>query len=223
VISYPAPAMSQGDDQRLLLKIGNIVFPNGFEQRQNENCLRIWVEASPDEHPEAGSKALANFQVVLGLLRAWHNEAGKLADEERRGLGPGAVCDEQGNQYIFLSSVLIYHPEPDLTPLAQAAHRGIRTSSYLQNSLLLNGRQNRTSADYYMIHEYSKMELGGTKRVAEALGISTKAQGRLTDSANNLSPLLGGRHAKNRPTVPLDLTKQGEIVGRLLRSWVELH
>ena len=71
-----------------------------------------------------------------------------------------------------------------------------------------------------MIHEYAEMEFGGTKGIDSSLGLSVKSQSRLTKSANNLSPLVGGRHAKGDAVAPMDLDEQCEYVAELLRLWI---
>ena len=96
----------------------------------------------------------------------------------------------------------------------------IQTSEELRNALWLNGRAGRTAADYYMIHEYAAMELGGTSGVREALGISARDQDRLTQSANNLSLLEGGRHAKTTGVARWSLEEQREFTAALIRIWI---
>jgi hypothetical protein len=72
-----------------------------------------------------------------------------------------------------------------------------------------------------MIHEYARQEFGGDKGIRDALGLSTHDQERLTASANNLSPLLGGRHAKQRKVDALwNLEEQRDFVAELLRRWI---
>jgi hypothetical protein len=224
VISYPAPLLCQHDDAKLLLEIAEIVLPGSLRQYPNENGLRIWVDGDSTGHPEAGRRALAKFQISLGVLRAWRTEAGRLANEERRGLGPGSVRDETGNQYMFVGAILVYSNTDDALLLAAAASRGITASRRLENCLWIYGRESRTSADYYMIHEYAKQEFSGPTGVANNIGVSATSQSRLTRSINNMSPLEGGRHAIERnPDVPMDLDVQAQFVGDLLRAWIGMY
>jgi len=222
MISYPAPALCQGSDVEVLLHIGSIVFPERIKRDPSENGLRIWIEGDPKDI-ESGIAALAQFQIVLGILRAWKTEAGQLADEQRRGLGKGSVRDEMGKQYFVLGSVISYNFPDDVEPLAVAASSGVQNSEPLRNSLWLNGRQGRTSADFYMIYEYAQRELHGTAGINAKLGLSRKLQQRLTNAANNLSPLEGGRHATGQVAACMTLDEQADFISDLLRSWILLY
>jgi hypothetical protein len=70
-----------------------------------------------------------------------------------------------------------------------------------------------------MIYEYAEQAFGGPKEIRQALELSTSSQERLTNSANNLSPLLGGRHANTRAGPSMKLTEQREYIANLLRRW----
>jgi hypothetical protein len=96
----------------------------------------------------------------------------------------------------------------------------IGASQDLRDALLLNGRASRTSADFFMIYEYAKRDLGGTKGITAALGISDNQQERLGQSANNLSPLDGGRHVSEHNHAPWSLEEQQEFTADLLRRWI---
>jgi hypothetical protein len=108
----------------------------------------------------------------------------------------------------------------EIETLAANASRGISASQNLRNALWLNGRANRTAADFYMIYEYAEREFGGRKGIRDALGLSDKSQSRLTSSANNVSPLEGGRHAKGVEVAVMRLDEQREYVSELLRLWI---
>jgi hypothetical protein len=220
MISFPAPAICQGADEDLLIEIGAVIFPGCIKRWPGENGLRLWVEGDPTDSA-ARTEALAKFQTVLGVLRAWRSGAGELRDERRAGLGEGSVRDEAGNQWVMVDPALGYGiAGGEIEKLSASAFQGIRVSQNLRNALWLNGRTNRTAADFYMIYEYAEKELKGSKGIRAALGLSDDSQDRLTRSANNLSPLEGGRHAEGGAAVAMTLDEQREYVARLLRLWI---
>ncbi|WP_037267472.1 hypothetical protein [Kibdelosporangium aridum] len=187
------------------------------------NGLRIWVDG--DLRDEATRvDAVARFQTLLGILRAWRSEAGELRDEQRAGLGEGPVCDEAGNQFLSIGPVRTYTTfGGEIEWFAECTRRGVGMSQHLRNALWLNGRLNRTAADFYMIHEYAGVEFGGSLGIRDKLKLSTNSQGRLTRAANNLSPLEGGRHAKQSGEAGMTLDEQRTYVADLLRRWINLH
>lgn len=65
-----------------------------------------------------------------------------------------------------------------------------------------------------------KNEFGGPKGVRDALGVSVKNQRRLTQSAKNLSPLAGGRHAVGTNQAIWSLSEQPTFVSGLLLQWI---
>lgn len=219
-ISFPAPALCQGGDQDLLVAIGDIAYPSFVERPSNENGLRLWVEG---DRSDPGSKALATamFQTLLGALRAFRAEAGELRDEQLAGLGAGSVRDEAGNQWVEVGTVREFATlGGEVEAFATDLRAAIANSQALRNALWLNGRPGRTAADYYMIHEYAQGNLGGKRGVRAALGISGHAQEKLTGSANNLSPLEGGRHAKGIGSASWSLEEQRAFTADLLRRWI---
>lgn len=221
VISFPAPALCQFADQELLLWFGEIISPGFVELPRTENGLRLWLEGDPSDETVAQTAA-AKFQTLLGVLRAWRADAGELREERLRGLGEGSVRDQAGNQWIKVGTAVAYvsFGRDDVDQFARQARRGIGDSQNLENALWLNGRPNRTGADYYMIHEYAVREFGGNRGVGAALDVSVNAQERLTTSANNLSPLQGGRHARAARIAPLDLNGQRRFTSELLQRWI---
>lgn len=223
LISYPAPDLCQGSDEDLLLRIGEIIFPGSVERPSGENGLRVWAAGDPREL-ETRRVAIAKFQTLLGALRAWRPNAGELRDEQMSGLGAGSVRDKAGNQWAFAGTAVSYAiVDGEIENFAENARKGIDASLHLQDALWLNGRANRTAAVFYMIHEYAQMEFDGTKGVRDALGITIDAQGRLTASANNLSPLDGGRHVKYQGPVHLTLDEQRQFAASLLRQWISRY
>jgi hypothetical protein len=223
VISFPAPALCQGADEELLIQVGAVVFPGCIKRWPGENGLRIWVHGNPTD-PRAAVDARERFQIVLGVIRAWRWGAGELVDERRAGLGERSVRDEAGNQWVMVGPAIAYGiAGGEIESLAAGASRGISTSMNLRNALWLNGRANRTAADFYMIYEYARREFDGPRGIRKALGLSEDSQERLTKSANNLSPLEGGRHVDGRVAAPMSLNEQGEYIAQLLRQWVRRY
>jgi hypothetical protein len=221
LISFPAPALCQGGDEDLLVAIGDIVYPGCVKRPLNKNGLRLWVEGDPSD-PEAKALATAKFQTLLGALRAFRAEAGELREEQLAGLGAGSVRDEAGNQWIGVGTVRVFATfGGEVEAFAARVRAAIDKSQGLRNALWLNGRLGRTAVDYYMIHEYAQADLGGTKGVRKALGISANAQKRLTASANNLSPLEGGRHARGTGSASWTLEEQRAFTADLLRRWIQ--
>ncbi len=220
VISYRAPQLCQGRDEEVLSRIAEVIFPGTLKGWPRENGFWLWVEG--EETNEATAEAaVAKFQTLLGVLRAWRAEAGELQQEWLSGRGQEAR-DAEGNQWVRVGRVISYGiVGPELEVFADKARQWIEASEAIRNALWLNGRANRTAADYYMIHEYSQVEFGGTNGVRTALGISTKAQSRLTQSANQLSPLKGGRHVKGGRLAPMTLEQQREFVADPLRRWIK--
>jgi len=223
MISFPAPTLCHMADEDLMVSIGAVMFPECIKRWPGENGLRLWVEGTPTD-PAARFDAVAKFQTVLGVLRAWRQGAGQLAEELRAGLGHGSVRDEGGNPWILAGPAVSYgRLGGEIERLAAGTSRGITGSQNLRNALWLNGRTNRTAADYYMIHEYAGHEFGGSSGLTKELGLSGKSQGRLTQSANNLSPLQGGRHATSRGIALLTLDEQGGFIAELMCKWIEQY
>lgn len=221
-ISFPAPALVQGSDEEVLVEMADIIFP-GAVDRGNGNGLRVWVEGNPGD-PESTILAAGIFQTLLGALRAWRPSAGELREEMLGGVGQGSVRDEKGNQWMEVGPAVAHlRTGGEVEAFATRAAAAIATSEGLRNALWVFGRAGRTSADYYMIHEYAAMDLGGKNGVREALGISNSDQDRLTQSANNLSPLEGGRHARTMGVAPWSLEDQREFTADLVRRWIRLR
>jgi hypothetical protein len=62
-----------------------------------------------------------------------------------------------------------------------------------------------------MIHEYAARDLGGARGITAALGITGNQQARLAQSANNLSPMDGGRHVGEHKKTPQLRAEEIEI------------
>jgi hypothetical protein len=221
VISYKAPELCQAADEDLLLQMGKAIFRGFVSRDEDEGGLRLWV-AGKTPNKASGTKAEAKFQTLLGILRAWRSGAGEVVDERRGGLGQdGAARDDNGTQYLTLRPVAIYVGVGDeVRSHAKNAALAIKASQNIRNALWLSGRTNRTAADFYMIHEYAEHDLGGKKGITAKLGISGKQQDNLTQSANNLSPLAGGRHARGQKAAPWTLKEQEEFTADMLRRWI---
>lgn len=220
MISYSAPALCQGSDEDLILLAGEIILPGSVRPWPGENGLRIWVEGWDQPDDRAAVIARDRFQVLLGVLRSWRADAGQLRHERLAGLGEGSRRDIAGNQWVSVGTAVEYVTGQDeFTRLVDAAAIAIAQSQPLRNALWLNGRADRTAADYYMIHEYAKNEFGDKKRLRDRLGISVNEQERLEQSANKLSPLEGGRHMENGPA-PWDLHQCRNFTANLLGQWI---
>jgi hypothetical protein len=221
MISYKAPELCLGADQDLLLAMGKAVFRGLVRRDEDEGGLRLWV-AGKIPSKASQTKAEAQFQTLLGVLRAWQSDAGELVEERLGGLGQGgAARDDRGTQYLTLPPLPIHASVGDeVRSHAKNAALAIKMSQDIRNALWLNGRSNRTAADFYMIHEYAEHDLGGKKGITARLGISGKQQDKLTQSANNLSPLEGGRHATGQKGVPWTLEEQREFTADMLRRWI---
>ena len=226
-ISYPAPAFCQFDDEEVVLRLGGIIFPGTVERIPRENGLRLWVAGNPRDPASAAvasKTAVTHFQILLGALRAWRPDVGRLSEEVRGGLGTGPVRDDSGNQYISMTTLIVYAiPDHQLDALGLAVRRGLESSEPLRQALEIHGRLNRTSADYYMIHELAENEFGGKQGIRDRLGISKTRQDEFTRSANRLSPSAGGRHAKATHEVPLDLDGQNTFISALMMSWIDTY
>jgi hypothetical protein len=220
-VSFPSPALVQGSDEELILQIGSFVYPDFLTRVQGENGLRMWVEGDPKD-PGAQALAAAMFQRLLGALRIYRTDAGQLADEQRKGVGAGSVRDEKGNHYVTVGTVIVRPTFPgEVEAFATRVRSAMNNSLQLTNALWLNGRTGRTAADYYMIHEYAQMEFGGVKEVRDALNVSAAEQDKLKQSANNLSPLEGGRHALLTGSAPWTLEQQQKFTAELLMRWID--
>lgn len=222
LISFPAPDLCEFADQEALVWLGETISPGFIEQPRSENGLRLWVEGEPADD-EAAERALGDFQTLLGVLRAWRQGAGELREERLGGLGEGSVRDQAGNQWVKVHPAVAYitFGKDDVQRFAHQAREAMKESENLHDALRINGRPNRTSADYYLIYEYAEAEFGGKKGIREALGPSENAQDLFTASANNLSPLRGGRHARGDGIARMDLGGQRRFTSHFLRSWIQ--
>jgi hypothetical protein len=205
-----------------MITISRTIFPDCITRQPGQNGLRIWVQGNPVD-PSTAADARAKFQTILGVLRCWIPGAGELRDEQLGGLGAGVTQDQSGNRWVNLGPAVQYEiDENELQQFCTNAVRGIRASVNLANALWLFGRANRTAADFYMVHEYAVMQFHDTKGIRDRLAFPLKLQSRLTKSANNLSPLSGGRHATHGKVSKLmSLQEQANCAGGLLRAWID--
>ena len=128
----------------------------------------------------------------------------------------------QGNQWVTAGTSIAYAIAGGEDRIdAERAAVALDKSQHLRNALWLNGRANRNAADFYMIYEYATREFGGEEGVAMALGFSRSEQKQLTQSANNLSPLDGGRHVGQQKLAPWPLGHQTGFIAEMLRRWIE--
>jgi hypothetical protein len=221
----PAPALSQEADVSLILELGAIIFPGFVERNPVGNDLRLKYDG---DYKDASlvQKAGDQFQVLLGILRAWRPIAGQRADEVRPGIGAGSIRDEHGNQIIMMGTAIAYSTVgSEIAKYARDAKAASERSPHLRKALWLNGQRGRSAAQFYMVYECAKADFENPKAIASALcginnGITNAAIKRFKSSANNLTPTEGGRHARGSRTADWDLADQTRFIARFLRSWI---
>jgi hypothetical protein len=221
VVAYiPAPALCQGADEDVILEISEIVFPDFVHRNKHKNGLQMKVAGNylDKSRPKIASD---QFQILLGILRAWRSVAGQRVDEIRPGIGEGSIRDEHGNQVVMLGSVISYAlVGAEVEAYARQAKVAVERSRCLRNALWLHGRRDRNSADFFMIYEYAEMDFAGRKAIVSELGVADRDIGRLKNSANNLAPTEGGRHATETGTTEWSLDDQREFVAKFLNRWI---
>lgn len=215
-----APALCQGADEDQIIEMGAIIFPGFVQRNPGANGLRLNLEG--DYKDDSLLKTAADqFQTLLGVLRAWRPLAGQRVDEVRPGIGPGSIRDEHGNQLVMLGSVISYATfGSKVEAYAREAKLASKHSQHLCNALWLNGRRDRNAADFYMVYEYAEDDLGGRKAIVAALGVADNDITRLKNSANNLAPTDGGRHANGSGTAEWGLDDQMGFVACFLKRWI---
>lgn len=220
VAYFPAPALCQGADEDILIELGAIILPDFVLRLSDANGLRLRLEG--DYRDEALLKIAADqFQILLGILRAWRSVAGERVDEIRPGIGQGPIRDEHGNQLVKLRSAIAYMTAgSEVKAYARDVRLALQSSLHLRNALWLHGRRDRNSADFFMIYEYAEKDLGGQNSIVATLGVTNNDIERLTRSANNLAPTEGGRHAKSTGTAVWNLGAQREFIAGFLRKWI---
>lgn len=216
----PAPDLCQGADEEVLLEMGSIICEGLIDRMPNANGLRLRVAG--DYLDSALLEVAANeFQVLLGIIRAWKSIAGERRDEFRPGLGSGSVRDENGNQVVHVGTAIMYRAsKEEIQQFAVQASVALNKSQALRNALWLNGRRGRNAADYYMVYEYAEAEFCGGPNISKALDVSMSDISRLRQSANNLCPTMGGRHAGSETVPHWRLESQREFITELLRKWI---
>jgi hypothetical protein len=220
VAYFPAPALCQGSDEDVIIEIGEIVFPDFVQRNQGGSGLRLKVAGDfvGEAQLEFGGD---QFQILLGILRAWRTDAGQRADEIRPRIGKGSIRDEHGNQIVMVGSVIAHSRMGGEVELyARQVKAALEHSLHLRNALWLHGRRDCNAADYYMIYEYAVKEFAGSKALVASLNISNNDIDRFTQSANNLAPINGGRHVKETGRAPWKLEDQQTYISTLLRKWI---
>ena len=217
-----APELCQGEDQNLMVQMAEIIFPGFVIQDKSKNGLELCLSGDFRDQ-NLRTEALKTFQLLLGILRAWNPSAGKRCDETNQGLGLAIARDENGNQASPIGYAQEYiNPRYPVDQYSRWAARAVKSSSSIRNAFWINGRRDRTSADYYMIFEYAKKELGGENNMKYLFGISQSEIVELRKAANNLCPTLGGRHAPgNQSIVTWGLKEQNIFISTLLSKWIE--
>jgi hypothetical protein len=147
--------------------------------------------------------------------------AGQRVDEVRPGIGRGSIRDELGNQLIRVESAIAYFTSgSEVEAYAREAKLASEHSPHLRNAVWLNGRRDRNAADFYMVYEYAEDDLRGREAIVTLLGVTAPDIGRLKNSANNLAPADGGRHARGSGTAEWSLNDQLEFIARFLKRWI---
>ncbi|MBI5197151.1 MAG: hypothetical protein HZA19_00930 [Nitrospirae bacterium] len=221
MVAYiPAPALCQGADEALIIEMGAIIFPGFVERNPGANGLRLTLEGNYRDDSLLKTAA-DQFQTLLGVLRAWRPLAGQRVDEVRPGIGTGSIRDDHDNQLVMVESAIAYTTfGSEVEAYAREAKLASEHSPNLRNALWLNGKRDRNAADFYMVYEYAEGDLGGSKAIVEALGVTNNDITRLRKSANNLAPTDGGRHANRSRIAEWGLDDQMEFVARFLKSWI---
>lgn len=221
MVAYiPAPALCQGADEDLIIEMGAFIFPGFVQRNLGANGLRLKLGGDYKDGSLLRTAA-DRFQTLLGVLRAWRPLAGQRVDEVRPGIGPGSSRDEHGNQLVMVGSAIAYATlGSEVEAYAREAKLASEHSPHLRNALWLNGRRDRNAADFYMVYEYAEDDLGGRKAIVAAVGVTDNDIRKLRNSANNLAPTDGGRHAKGSRTAEWGLDDQMEFVARLLKRWI---
>ena len=216
----PAPVLCQGTDEDVLLEMGNVICNGLVDRILKENGLKLRV---PGDYldPTLLEIAANEFQVLLGIIRAWKSIAGERRDEVRPGVGSGSIHDESGNQVVHVGSVISYRASyEEIQQFAAQASVALNKSQSLRNAIWLNGRRDRNAADYYMMYEYAVAEFGGGANISSTLDVPVAEISRFRQSANNLCPTMGGRHAGSEATPHWRLELQREFIAALLRKWI---
>lgn len=216
----PAPKLCQGSDENLLIEMGETIFDGLVDRMPEGNGLRLRIPG--DYMDSALLDEVANeFQILLGALRAWKPIAGERRDEVRPGVDFGSIRDENGNQVVHLGGIISHTVASDEIPkFSKQVCAALNHSQLLRNALWLNGRRDRNSADYFMIYEYSKTEFGSEANISRALVVPARDLVRLRNSANNLCPTQGGRHAGCRTDPEWGLSSQRQFTATLLKRWI---
>lgn len=203
-----------------MVEMGSVIYPGFVDRMPGANGLRLTVEGDY-LHEQPIKFAADRFQTLLGILRAWRPLAGQRVDEVRSGIGQGSIRDEYGNQVIRVGSAIAYTTfGSEVETYAESAKVAIAHSHRLTDALWLNGRRDRNAADFYMIYEYAEDDLGGCSAIVDALHVTNHDIRRLRQSANNLAPTDGGRHAKASGTPEWSLEYQRKFIGRFLKKWI---
>jgi hypothetical protein len=223
VISFPAPEMCQLEDEDLIIRIADSLFPGQVDRLPDVNGLKLWVDGDPLSPEVPAKEARAIFQTTLALLRAWRPEAGQLKVEARHGLGEGWIRDRAGNQWGTTGSVVTYSSGlGELDDLIALAATAIPVVDRLRSALWIFGQANPDAGEFFMVFEYAALDpaLGGQQRLARRLGFPNGWDRDFKLSANNLAPQAGGRHAREASPHPLSLAELRAATAELLRAWI---
>jgi len=118
------------------------------------------------------------------------------------------------------TAIMYLITDDEIPKYSKQVYVALSRSQSLRNALWLNGRRDRNSADYYMVYEYAKTEFGGGANISSVLGVSSVDISRLRQSANNLCPTKGGRHAGGAVVPHWGLDSQRQFTATLLKKWI---
>lgn len=215
-----APELCQGADEDILIEMGETICEGLVDRTPDGNGLRLRVTGDY-LNPAILEVAANEFQILLGVLRSWKPIAGERRDEARPGVGAGSVRDENGNQVVHVGTAIMYRDASDkIQKFSRQVCAALNRSQSLRNALWLNGRRDRNSADYYMVYEYAKVEIGSKADISSTLGVSISDIKKLKQSANNLCPTKGGRHAGCKAVPCWGLDTQRQFTATLLKNWI---
>ena len=200
-----------------MVEMGKTIFPDFVHRNPSVNGLRLKIKGDYQDDVILNTAA-DQFQILLGILRAWRPIAGQRKDEIRPGIGLGSIRNEHGHQLIKVGPAYTTSGSEVEAYARQAKVACEGSWPFLRNALWLNGRRDRNAADFYMVYEYAVMDFGDKKKVTAALDVTEKDLQRLKSSTNNLAPTDDGRHAKCSGTAEWSLDVQKKFISDFIKK-----
>lgn len=233
MIFYPAPRLTQGADEELVLEIGNVLYPGMVERPHGEDTIRVWVAGERGDSAYLDTTVM--FETILGVLRAWRPDAGQRIDDREVPTSRGLARDKTDAHTLYWESARFYVRAAEVSPFAAAATRRMADSLKLREALEIHGRASRTAAEYHNILELFASERGirdlSSESMATALDVEHHELKMFYWSANNLAARHGGRHTRqdrlDHPPAPGEtpwaLDQLCDFAGHVLRTWIGPH